>query len=155
MKRIAPTILGTLLAASVTTALGAPQGQMEVYVKRSKIEVIDIGAPGPSVGDISITTGPISKTNGGEPIGSYITRRITVVANQPGKTEADVMQELRLPEGTILVSSILSLTALAPTPEREQVRAIIGGTGKYAGARGESMLRVLDSDTRLITFHFE
>jgi hypothetical protein len=30
MKRIAPTILGTLLAASVTTALGAPQGQMEV-----------------------------------------------------------------------------------------------------------------------------
>ena len=101
MKRIAPTILGTLLAASVTTALGAPQGQMEVYVKRSKIEVIDIGAPGPSVGDISITTGPISKTNGGEPIGNYVTRRITMVVNQPGKTEADVMQELRLPEGTI------------------------------------------------------
>jgi hypothetical protein len=52
-----------------------------------------------------------------------------------------------LPEGTIV-------TAFLNTPPPEKTFAIVGGTGKYAGARGGGTLVEAPDQTGTLTFHF-
>lgn len=98
--------------------------------------VIDTGPAGTTVGDLTITTGDVRRTEGGRVIGYYTTNQITVRADAAaGREIRKVEMSISLPDGMIFATSLIRAQAGVP-PTQRMTFAVTGGTGTYAGARG-------------------
>jgi len=139
-------VRAVLAVVAVVGLLGAaPASQAAVYVPVDDLSltfdapvrtVLDNGAPGTSVGDVTITSGDIRNSPGGKRIGYYATNQVTVRADAAtGREIRKVDLSMALRDGTIFASSLIRASLGAP-PSQDQVFAITGGTGAYAGARG-------------------
>ncbi len=144
-------ISGTLIAAPSASAAKA---DLVWYIDRTFREVIDIKGDGDNVGDITVTNGTISETRGGESVGTYATSQITAAVAIPGgRQNRQSNVAFNVDGNTIYTTALVAANAGTP-PTTRTVHAIIGGTGKYSGARGEMVLRPL-SDTRYkVSFFF-
>jgi hypothetical protein len=111
--------------------------------KNPENKVLDLGPQGPSQGDIRVTNAPLYDESGKETIGRFdLLCAITDPADEPAeKTHmAQCTKTFTLPGGQISVEGVEAypnLSGLAPG-----VNAISGGTGKYAGVRGEQRFEV-------------
>lgn len=145
--------LGVMMGLVAGSANAAPK-DFVVFVDRATSQYVDIPPKGPSVGDIRVNTQNVRRSINGELIGTSIARLITVQRDVPGGDEVrDVAIQYTLPGGTISLTSMHAFPAGALYPERA-VRAIVGGTGKYAGARGTSTFDPIDGDQAVIIFDF-
>ena len=110
--------------------------------------VIDVGATGSSVGDLTVTHGTLANSLEGEKIGSW-TARVVVVVPGATKEQRDTLVHFILPGGELMTRGIyVSPTSKPPT--RPVRMAIIGGTGDYFGVRGQVLLTPLgDGNLRL------
>jgi hypothetical protein len=148
-------ILGAVGSASPNDDHGDDTGRtLTVVGKTPENKVLDLGAQGPSQGDIRVTNAPLYDATGKERIGRFdLFCAITDPADEPAEKAhmAQCTKTFTLPGGEISVQGVEAypnLSALAPG-----VNAISGGTGKYAGVRGEQRFEVRGKKV-INTFHF-
>jgi hypothetical protein len=126
---------------------------LTVVGKTPENKVLDLGAQGPTQGDIRVTNAPLYDESGKERIGRFdLFCAITDPADEPSEKAhiAQCTKTFTLPGGQISVQGVEAypnLSALAPG-----VNAISGGTGKYAGVGGEQRFEVRGKKV-IDTFH--
>ena len=145
---------GLILAGSVISpAVAAPQSHhsnatsLVFYAENRSVVRVDADADGAlEHGDMVERELALSRTLGGPVVGvSY--SQAEVVAYKP-ETKSDVrrvnIQNL-MPGGEVFATGLVEYSALAlPTPGWQETYAIIGGTGKYSGARGSGTMTLLE-----------
>jgi hypothetical protein len=116
---------------------------------------VDLGPPGPTHGDIRVTNAPLYDASGKEKVGRL---DLFCVLTDPADESAEKahMAECTvtytLPGGEISAQGVHAFPKFSEqTPGG--VDAVIGGTGKYAGVRGEVRIESR-GPTVIQTFHF-
>ncbi len=127
---------------------------LTVLTKTREAEFLDLKPPGASQGDIRVVNAPLYDASGKERIGRFdLFCAVTDPADEPDERGhmAECTKTFTLPGGEISVQGVEAYPTLsAPAPGED---AITGGTGKYAGVRGEQ--RFEPRGTKVInTFHF-
>jgi hypothetical protein len=128
---------------------------LTVLTKTREREVVDLGPQGASQADIRVTNAPLYNESAKEKIGRLdLFWVLTDPADQPGEKAhmAEVTATYTLQGGEISAQGLRAYPKLSGPPS-EGVDAISGGTGKYAGVRGEVHIETL-GEKRIITFHF-
>ena len=124
------------------------------YFERTYREVIDVGVSGDSHGDITVTNGGVSSELDGEVVGSYATTQISArVGKADGSQDRKTDISVSMDGSTIYTTSLVTATPGTP-PTEKTAHAIVGGTGTYAGARGEMILEPLSAESYKVTFYF-
>jgi hypothetical protein len=154
-------IIGVLGAVSSASPKGnddhrddKDRSTLTVVGKNPENKVLDLGAQGPTQGDIRVTNAAIYNESGKERIGRFdLLCAITDPADESSEKAhmAQCTKTFTLPGGQITVQGVEAypnLTGLSPG-----VNAISGGTGKYAGVRGEQRFEVRGKKV-IDTFHF-
>jgi hypothetical protein len=127
---------------------------LTVVTKNPENKVVDLGAQGPSQGDLRVVNAPLYDATGKERIGRFdLFCAITDPADESSEKAliAECTKTFTLPGGEISVQGVEAypdLSGLAPG-----VNAISGGTGKYAGVEGEQRFEVRGKKV-IDTFHF-
>ena len=127
---------------------------LTVVGKNPENKVLDLGAQGPSQGDIRVLNAPLYDESGKERIGRFdLFCAITDPADQSSEKAhiAECTKTFTLPGGEISVQGVEAypnLSGLSPG-----VNAISGGTGKYAGVSGEQRFELRGKKV-IDTFHF-
>ena len=151
MRRIITIVLASAiaipLAGFATGAQAAPRAD-RIFLHVDTRTIIDVGATGSSLGDLTITHGTLANTLEGDKIGSWTARLVVVV---PGATKErrDTLLHFILPGGVLMTRGIYESPS-GKLPSEPHRIAIIGGTGDYFGARGQVVLTPLgDGNLRL------
>lgn len=151
-------LLASLLIAAGTQAAFAKPKNMTVLLQAKSSETLDLGQTGPSFGDIAINRGLCLNSKTKEQIGSYVVRKIIVGVDIPGGSdERDHLAQYTLPGGTITATGITSNNSGTNLPNQKSERPIVGGTGKYFGARGTSTVTPVEGqpDMLIISLKFK
>jgi hypothetical protein len=127
---------------------------LTVVGKSPENKVLDLGAPGPTQGDIRVMNAPLYDESGKQRIGRFdLFCAITDPADESSEKAhmAQCTKTFTVPGGQISVQGVEAypnLSGLSPG-----VNAITGGTGKYAGVRGEQRFEVRGKKV-IDAFHF-
>src|SRR5438045_3501742 len=143
------TGLAALFASVFITAFGAHSSNQSsenftVYEDTPKMSLLDLGAPGKSLGDVYHFSAPLHSERGGPVTGEVIGSKTLVKV----ATDANPNLERR---ATLLfftfgggADQIIAFGAADYSPAAAEfdagkavVRPVLGGTGKYLGARGQ------------------
>jgi hypothetical protein len=155
-KLSALTIAGVIAAgATLVVAPGAHAAQSDfvIYMDRSYREVIDVGTAGDSHGDITVSNGSLSQKPGGKSVGTYATSQVTVIMDIPGgRQNRNVDMSFMLGKDAIYSTALIEANGGTP-PRKASAFAIVGGTGKYAGAAGELMMTAISPTRYKVTLH--
>ncbi|MCF8530800.1 MAG: hypothetical protein K9G05_04450 [Candidatus Nanopelagicales bacterium] len=144
-------ISGSLIAAPSASAAKA---DFVWYLDRDFREIVDIKGDGNTAGDITIANGTISETRGGKGVGTYALVGVEATLNIPGgRLDRSVNTALTVGKSTIYLTTLVSTNAGVP-PTNSFKHAIIGGTGKYSGARGEVVVKPLSATRFKYSFYF-
>ena len=157
LSRRVPVLLGALVVVVVAMGmigvLGAVPGNaandrtvakarsttITVVTKTGGIKVVDLGAQGPSHGDLRVFSVPLYNESGKEKVGRLDAFCVvTDPAYEPNERThmAECTYTYTLPGGEISAQGVNAYPKLSE-PAPRSVDAITGGTGKYAGVRGE------------------
>ena len=141
--------LAALFASALITACGAhstnPSTEtLTVYQDAPKMSLLDLGAPGNSLGDVYHFSAPLHSERGGpvtgELIGSKTLVKMPADANPKTERRATLMF-FNFADGKDQIIAFGAADYSPSVPEFEAgqsaVRAVLGGTGKYIGARGQ------------------
>ena len=126
---------------------------LTVVGKNPQSKGVDLGAQGPTQGDLIVINASIYDESAKERIGRFdLFCAITDPADEPSEKAhiAQCTKTFTLPGGEISVEGVEAypdLSGLAPG-----VNAISGGTGKYAGVEGEQRFEVRGKKV-IDTFH--
>jgi len=143
------TGLAALFASALITACGAHSTNSStetftVYEDAPKMSLLDLGAPGNSLGDVYHFSAALHSERGGPVTGELIGSKTLVKL----PTDADPKMERRatlmfftFADGKDQIIAFGAADYSSSTPEFEAgksaVRPVLGGTGKYIGARGQ------------------
>ncbi|MEI6038227.1 MAG: hypothetical protein WCQ52_00925 [Actinomycetes bacterium] len=152
-------VIGSTASSSAAKAPKNPFSQI-IKVTHGKVDAtnsqrIDLGNPGPSMGDVLAFYIPLTSSPSG-----YLTGTLTVTgSNQPAEG-----MEVRIAALTVSIgsqsdqlviggSALYNITSPTLSIGQKTIRPVVGGSGKYAGARGwvESVQHTDGSWTH--TFH--
>jgi allene oxide cyclase len=145
MNKIARGLIcagGLLMCAVMLPALAAER--IEVVERALTDATLDLGAKGDSVGDLLTWGNPIFDAANKTQIGTDQGYCVRVVV---GKSWECTWTTL-LKDGQIMVEGPFY-------DDKDSVFTIIGGTGKYAGARGSMKLHARDAKATSYQFIFE
>jgi hypothetical protein len=130
-------------------------GTLTVMTKTREVEVLDLGPQGATHGDMRVVNAPLYDESGKHKVGRLDQYCVTTdPADEPSEKAhmAECTATITLPGGEISVQGVRSYPKLSGLPSRG-VEAISGGTGKYAGVRGEVVLETRAKKV-IATFHF-
>jgi hypothetical protein len=144
LMAIAALIASTFLAACGLRCTSPSTETLTVYEDAPKMTQVDLGPPGKSPGDIYHFFAPLHSTAGG-PVTGEVSGTKTVI-----KLATDARPNLErratllfftfgAQQDQIIALGVHEYPTDAPEFEagKSVVRAILGGTGKYMGARGQ------------------
>lgn len=142
MRRFSAAAALAVLAATAAACGGEKTETMHLVLIAPSIKVIqtDVGRPGPSPGDVRTFSLPL-QTESGKPAGrldgtTSITDQVTR-GRQVREYRVGTVQ-LSLTDGNIVASGVYTSAPRQWTPSPGGThRPIVGGTGRYRGARGE------------------
>jgi hypothetical protein len=141
--------LAALLALALMPACGlrstnSSTETLTVYQDAPKMKVLDLGEPGNSPGDVYHFFAPLHSSPGGpvigEVFGSKTLVKLATEANPDLEQRATLLSFTfsdRQDQIIALGVADYSPTAGEFNPSQPRARAILGGTGKYMGARGQ------------------
>ena len=157
MKKLLLIAMTAVLAGSLATpvAAAAPRpADRTVYIERTFAEELDLGDPETSVGDLRATRGVVRKSLDGKVIGRYTTTQWTIgPGGGSGLEERTITMEVTIGRNEVLMVSVYTAPS-GSTPVAKVVYPIVGGTGKYAGARGTMTLVPIDDLRKRLEFRF-
>ena len=159
------TGLAALFASVLITACGAHSSKQStesftVYEDAPNMSLLDLGAPGNSLGDVYHFSAPLHSERGGpvtgEVIGSKTLVKVATDANPNLERRATLLFfTFADRKDQIIAFGVADYKPSAPEFDAAQaaVRAILGGTGKYMGVRGQvtSTRNTDDSYTQVFT----
>jgi hypothetical protein len=128
---------------------------LTVLHKARELKVVDLGPQGPSHGDMRVINAPLYNESGKQRIGRLDLFCVTTdPADEPSEKAhmAECTYTYTLPGGEISEQGVSAFPKLSERPPRG-VDAISGGTGKYAGVRGEVRFETRGNKV-ISTFHF-
>ena len=144
LMAMAALLASTLLAACGAHSTNPSTETFTVYEDAPKMSLLDLGAPGNSLGDVYHFSAPLHSERGGpvtgELIGSKTLVKVATEANPSLERRATLMFfTFADRKDQIIAFGVADYSPTAPEFEAGQpvVRAILGGTGKYMGARGQ------------------
>ena len=159
MHRALSLLFATALVAAsgISASPAAERQSFSIRQEPPVLNAVDIGAEGPSHGDVLAFEAEISRDDGK----SGVLRGILITVDLPdasGDLHEDRIGQLYfdLGEGDSLVvagGSVYPQDGTEMVPGAPQVRAVIGGTGAFIGARGQ-VTTVRDEDG-LYDHHFQ
>jgi len=119
---------------------------MVLYAENRGIARIDNNMPGPDNSDLVHRELALSTTLKGAVIGVSYSQSEIIAYNPEAKTDMRrVDVENSLPGGWLFIRGMSKLPiGSVPQPGWTDTYAVIGGTGKYAGARGFERLSLLE-----------
>jgi hypothetical protein len=133
------TVLVLVAAAAVANiASGSSVRTVHVITGAQHLETLDFPPKGKSPGDVYVFDAPVLAANGRTVIGR-IRGTQTAIKKEHGLLTVQGMLTYELGSGNQIVIGGLSaypLSGAGLVRGKSFVRAVLGGTGKYAGARG-------------------
>jgi hypothetical protein len=138
-----------LSASVLITACGAhstnPSTEtFTVYEDAPKMSLLDLGPPGKSLGDVYHFSAPLHSERGGPVTGEVIGSKTLVKVAADGNANLERRATLlffTFAEGKDQIIAFGAADYSPSTPEfdagKSVVRPVLGGTGKYIGARGQ------------------
>ena len=146
--------LAALLASTLVAACGLrstnPSTEtltiypLTIYQDAPKMKLLDLGEPGNSPGDVYHFFAPLHSSPGGPVIGEVFGSKTLVKLATDGNPNLEQRTTLlsftfsdRQDQIIALGVADYSPTAGEFNPSQPRARAILGGTGKYMGARGQ------------------
>ena len=142
MKKLIPVATGLVAALAFTAALAGEKIQL---VERALTDAtLDLGAKGDSVGDIMTWANPVFDAANKVQVGTDQGFCIRVLVGKLWECTWTTM----LKDGQISVEGPFK-------DEGDAVVAVIGGTGKYAGAKGQLKLHPRDAKATAYDFIFD
>jgi len=159
------TGLAALFVSVLITACGAHSTNQStetftVYEDAPKMSLLDLGAPGNSLGDVYHFFAPLHSQRGGpvtgEVIGSKTLVKVATDANPNLERRATLMFfTFAAGKDQIIAFGAADYSPSAPEFDADHpvVRPVLGGTGKHMGARGQvtSMRNADSSYTQVFT----
>lgn len=143
----AALVVGVAIPAAGSSGQAGKDRTFTVTATVTEESQIDLGAPGPSLGDEIVFSGPL--VQGGHQVGHQGAVGATVSLQ---RHEAQFIATYSLGGGQITAQAVVILGSAAPYEV-----AITGGTGKYEGAKGE--IHVIPATPTnpngILTFHLE
>jgi hypothetical protein len=141
---LAAVLVSTLMAACGLRSTTASTETLIVYEDKPTLKLLDLGPPGNSPGDVYHFFAPLHSTPGGpvtgEVFGSKTLIKMATDANPNLETRATVLffTFANHPDQIVALGAFAyPATAGEFEAGKPVVRAILGGTGKYMGARGQ------------------
>jgi hypothetical protein len=124
---------------------------LTVLTKNREIKVVELGPQGPSHGDLRVINAPLFDQSGKEKVGRL---DVFCAITDPGQKAhmAQCTGTFSLQDEEISVQGVVPVPN-ASNPAAGNVDAITGGTGKYAGVRGEHRFQT-PGTKGIHTFHF-
>jgi hypothetical protein len=150
-------VLRAAVSASPESAAKEHGNTLTVLTKTREQKVVDLGPQGPSHGDIRVVNAPLYDENAKQRIGRVdLFCVLTDPADEPNEKNhiAECTKTFTLQRGEISVQGANAYpNKLSEIPPHGGVDAITGGTGKYAGVRGEERFETRGNKV-ISTFHF-
>jgi hypothetical protein len=152
MNLIAQRIIlaaATLSGSALITACGArcnnPSTEtFTVYEDAPQMSLLDLGAPGNSLGDVYHFSAALHSERGGPVTGELIGSKTPVklpTDASPNQERRATLMSFTFADGKDQIIAFGAADYSPSTPEfeadRPVVRPVLGGTGKYMGARGQ------------------
>lgn len=146
------TALRICLVAAIGSVLIAPAAvaadttTIVLYAETRGLARVDANAPGTDHSDLVHREFALSRTRGGPVIGVSYSQAVVVAYNPVAKVDVRRVDTQKiLPGGTLSTTGLSDLViGTIPQPGWKDTYAVIGGTGKYAGARGTEQLTLLE-----------
>ena len=145
---LALAVVAAIAAGSAYAAPGssrsASKGEHTIRLLEAsetpQLSFVDVGAPGPSIGDHVVTTDGLVRPNG-TPAGT-MTQVCTLVKSGTSvfTSSYDCSGSFDLEAGSITMAGSFLPTAA------ENAFAVTGGTGEFKGARGDGVLRAEEDE---------
>ena len=141
---LAALLASTLMAACGLRSTNSSSETLTVYEDAPTLTHLDLGPPGNSPGDVYHFFAPLHSSPGGpvtgEVFGSKTLFKVATGANPNFEKRATLLSfTFGDRQDQIIVLGVVdySPTGAEFNPGQPVVRAILGGTGKYMGARGQ------------------
>jgi hypothetical protein len=133
------------------------EGNLTVLVKSREASVVDLDPQGSSQGDMRVVNAPLYNASGKQKVGRF---DVVCVSTDPADEAnekyhmAQCTYTYTLAGGEITAQGVSAFPKLSEIPSTA-VDAVSGGTGKYAGVRGEVSLQTrANKAISAFTFHF-
>lgn len=133
------------------------EGNLTVLVKTREVSVVDLDPQGSSQGDMRVVNAPLYNASGKQKVGRF---DLVCVSTDPAEEAnekyhmAQCTYTYTLAGGEITAQGVSAFPKLSEIPSTA-VDAVSGGTGKYAGVRGEVSLQTrANKAISAFTFHF-
>jgi len=133
------------------------EGNLTVLVKTREVGVVDLDPQGSSQGDMRVVNAPLYNASGKQKVGRF---DLVCVSTDPAEEAnekyhmAQCTYTYTLAGGEITAQGVSAFPKLSEIPSTA-VDAVSGGTGKYAGVRGEVSLQTrANKAISAFTFHF-
>ena len=133
------------------------KGNLTVLVKTREVSVVDLDPQGSSQGDMRVVNAPLYNASGKQKVGRF---DVVCVSTDPAEEAnekyhmAQCTYTYTLAGGEITAQGVSAFPKLSEIPSTA-VDAVSGGTGKYAGVRGEVSLQTrANKAISAFTFHF-
>ncbi len=133
------------------------EGNLTVLVKNREASVVDLDPQGSSQGDMRVVNAPLYNASGKQKVGRF---DVVCVSTDPAEEAnekyhmAQCTYTYTLAGGEITAQGVSAFPKLSKIPSTA-VDAVSGGTGKYAGVRGEVSLQTrANKAISTFTFHF-
>ena len=133
------------------------EGNLTVLVKNREASVVDLDPQGSSQGDMRVVNAPLYNASGKQKVGRF---DLVCVSTDPADEanekyhKAECTYTYTLAGGEITAQGVNGFPKLSEIPSTA-VDAVSGGTGKYAGVRGEVSLQTrANKAISTFTFHF-
>ena len=133
------------------------EGNLTVLVKNREASVVDLDPQGSSQGDMRVVNAPLYNASGKQKVGRF---DLVCVSTDPADEAnekyhmAQCTYTYTLAGGEITAQGVSAFPTLSKIPSTA-VDAVSGGTGKYAGVRGEVSLQTrANKAISTFTFHF-
>jgi len=133
------------------------EGNLTVLVKNREVSVVDLDPQGSSQGDMRVVNAPLYNASGKQKVGRF---DLVCVSTDPAEEanekyhKAQCTYTYTLAGGEITAQGVSAFPKLSKIPPTV-VDAVSGGTGKYAGVRGEVSLQTrANKAISTFTFHF-
>src|SRR5438876_12456079 len=141
---LAALLAATLMAACGLRSTHSSTETLTIYQDAPKMKLLDLGEPGNSPGDVYHFFAPLHSSPGGpvtgEVFGSKTLVKLATDANPNFEKRATLLFfTFGNAQDQIIALGVhdYSPTAAEFNAAKSVVRAILGGTGKYMGARGQ------------------
>ena len=141
-------LVGIAVLGVAAPAEAAPKGKLvlDLKIMNTDVTINELGTPDnlPDQGEVITVFGTVLKRSTNRRIGNFhATQTVTQVISKGSETEPPVLTSLAHGVHQLRGGKIFSMISLGADPRVGEVGAIIGGTGRYKGARGTIHDRVL------------